>query len=323
MTKQDYKILIVDDDQDIIRLIKKIFDEKGINTYSATTSDQCLTLLGNFNRNGFNLLIIDYDLGSGSTGLEIINYIRDKQLNIPVIMISGIDIDKNLFLGEGAFAFVSKPFYGPELYYTVMNLKKLFETYRGLEDANSIISALSIALDARDTYTEGHSTRVFEYATMLYHALGFKDKEEERILKVGCLLHDIGKIGIPDSILKSENELSKLDREIINQHPIKGYEICKDIKNLNESLSIIRNHHEKCDGSGYPDGLKGDEIPKLVHITTIADIFDALISKRPYRKENTIKEALDILEYEADDNKLNKYYVSTFRKMVFDKIKER
>lgn len=312
-------ILVIDDEPDIYSIIKRMFkNNKDYDFISEVNVENTLKTLGKHNKKNINLLIIDYDLTNG-TAFDIINHIKQYNLNIPVIIISGQKVDKLLSLESGAINYISKPFETKELFFTVKNLLNLFQAYKGLEQANSIIYALSKALDKRDTYTENHSSRVAEFSTMLYYELGSDNKKEIRILQTGSLLHDIGKIGVQDSILKSSNSLTKEERIIIEQHPVIGYEICKGIGNLKDMLPIIRSHHEKLDGSGYPDGLKGKEIHPLVQIVSIADIFDALTSKRKYRNENGIRKALDIMEQEAKAGKLNKEYMYIFKKMIYEK----
>lgn len=162
----------------------------------------------------------------------------------------------------------------------------------------NFISTLAAALDARDPYTAGHSIRVAKYA----HAIGKKanfSEEELRILKQSALLHDIGKIGIPDEILLKETKLTDEEYEIIKSHPVIGVELIKQVQQaemLDAIIPGIRSHHERWDGKGYPDGLKGHNIPILGRIIAVADAFDAMTSDRPYRRGMTMVEAMNILK---------------------------
>lgn len=312
----DPKILMIEDDIIISNLIERIFKDENVDFEIVSGGKEALKKLQN---NVFRAIIIDYDMENGTT----LSFLKRNSIKIPIVAISSQDIDKQVYLKEGASSVIRKPFYGQEIYHTIMNLLELTEVYKGLEESSSIIRALSSALDYRDSYTEGHSIRTLEFATMLYDGTGLSDLDDKHTLRLGCMLHDIGKIGIPDDILKSPNRLTPEERVEIEKHPVVGFEICKNIKNLQDALNIIRWHHEKLDGSGYPDGISGDEIPELVQIVTISDIFDALTTKRTYRKENTVEEALDMLKKEADEGKLNSYFVSFFTRIAKDKLRKR
>lgn len=153
------------------------------------------------------------------------------------------------------------------------------------------LQALVALLDRRDVETENHSLRVVEYTLLIARKLGFRGRSL-RPIKWGALLHDIGKIGIEDRILHKPEKLTPEEWEIMKTHPIIGYEALKHIKFLTDALPIVRHHHERYDGKGYPDGLKGNEIPIGARIFAIADAFDAMTSDRPYRKAMSVEKAL-------------------------------
>lgn len=319
MTNQN-DILVVDDEEMIFEVIKNIFKKEPISFGHAKSFEEAIDLI---RKNKYKIIIVDYDLGFGNKGTEIIKYLKEASKNIPVVIISGTNNEKSFYLEEGAISFITKPFFGPELFYTVKNLLNLVEAYESLEEGGAIIKALSSALDSRDSYTEGHSIRVLQFSVMLYESLGYNDEEEINTIKVGALLHDIGKIGVLDSILISDKRLTEEQYEEVKKHPVMGYEICKSIKNLKPLLPIIRNHHEKINGTGYPDGLIGDEIPHMVHVVTIADIFDALTTERTYREAFHFRKAIEILYKEAEMGELSEYFVSVFEKLVLNKTRKR
>ena len=300
-----HTILAVDDDQHILDVISHLMDEEDNILVSAKSVDEANSIIDKLD---INLLIVDYYL-SGRFGTELITKLRQNKPHIPVIMISiGEDV-RLTSLEIGANVFLPKPFHGKELKIIVHNLLNLFDAYEKLESASDMIEALSRAVDKRDTYTQGHHARVAKYSLMLYDEL-YDDPAEREALRIGCLLHDIGKIGIPDYILKSEKPLTKEEHELVEMHPVLGYEICKDLKALKDSLPIIKSHHEKEDGSGYPEGIK--DIPDIVAIATVADIYDALTSDRSYHKGKEPKEAFEIME----KDKLNPYFLSVFKKIL-------
>ncbi len=162
------------------------------------------------------------------------------------------------------------------------------------------ISALALAVDAKDKYSRGHLDRVSEYVMLIAKQIGI-DGEDLQILRDGARLHDLGKIGIPDEILLKDKRLNEEEWVIMRRHAEIGESIIKPVRSLSPLCDIIRHHHEKLDGSGYPDGLKGSEISPLVRILTVADIYDALTTERSYRPKKSTNEAIQILRSMKDE----------------------
>ena len=179
------------------------------------------------------------------------------------------------------------------------------------EQAKAVILSLALTVDARHALTDEHSGNLADFAAKLGENLGMTEEELED-LRLGCLLHDIGKVAIPDRILLKPQRLSAEETEIMRQHPVTGEKICAPLKSLRRILPIIRHHHERMDGSGYPDGLRGEEIPLQARIVQIADVYDALIKDRPYRAALSSEEALEILRREAALGWLDSALVSKF-----------
>ena len=176
--------------------------------------------------------------------------------------------------------------------------KELSETYEKLEEAYmESIETLRHTVDAKDPYTRGHSDRVAEISVLIGQKLGLSDKDL-RTLRIGGLFHDIGKIGVPDSILQKEAKLTDDEYSEIKNHPAIGVHILSTASIFNDIIPIVKHHHEKYDGNGYPSKLKGEDIPYLARITTIADSFDAMSSKRSYR--NSL--SLDVIKEEFRNN---------------------
>jgi len=161
-----------------------------------------------------------------------------------------------------------------------------------------VIAALAAAVEAKDIYTKGHSVRVARLAALIARELGLPP-EHERILYQAGILHDIGKIGIPDAILQKPGRLTAEEFALVREHPVRSWEIARQIRSFAPMLPAIRWHHERLDGSGYPDGLQGEEIPLDARILAVADVFDALTSVRPYRAALSVEEALALLRQEA------------------------
>ncbi len=167
------------------------------------------------------------------------------------------------------------------------------------DDTEGILFALALAVEQRDQQTAGHCQRLALIAVMLGIAMRLAHDELLALYR-GGYLHDIGKVGIPDTILFKPGSLTAEEWVTMRSHSVRGEEICKPLKSLAPVLPIIRHHHERWDGSGYPDGLRGEQIPLLARVLQIADIYDALTSPRPYKLAYTPSEALEIIREEAD-----------------------
>ncbi|WP_022670837.1 HD domain-containing phosphohydrolase [Hippea alviniae] len=203
-----------------------------------------------------------------------------------------------------------------QLMWITGSLNKAIEKFKKYE--NDLLKSFVDVLETRDIYTKGHSQRVAFYSKKIAEALGFDEKFQEKIYKAG-LLHDIGKVGIPDNILLKPGRLSENEYKTIKYHSVISYEILKRVEHFKDIAECVRQHHEKCDGSGYPDGLKCDEICIEARILAIADIFDALTTTRPYRKAFTPEEAIEILKKEKVDQDI----LSKVEKVLLDAFKER
>ena len=167
-----------------------------------------------------------------------------------------------------------------------------------LEDTSQVIFALANAVEAKDAYTEGHTERVGALAVECGRLAGL-DEETREALRQGGVLHDIGKIGIPNEIINKAGLLTPKERIVMNKHPIIGERICEPLKSLRQLLPIIRWHHEKLDGTGYPDGLKGAQFPVSAQVLQLADIYDAITTDRPYHRARTRASAIEFLHMEA------------------------
>jgi putative two-component system response regulator len=294
------KILIVDDVIDNIRLISNILNRHN-STYLiryATNGDEALQLVNSFTP---DLIMLDVVM-PGQDGFSVCRTLKGNSQTrlIPVVMITALDSQQDRLKGleAGVDDFISKPFNVYELLARVKNLLKLRSYISELEHAEQVIFSLARAVEAKDKYTEGHCERLSILAQRIGEELNLSE-QEITILKRGGVLHDIGKIAIDDSILQKEGPLTDEEFTIIKSHPEIGENICRPLKTLQPLLPMIRFHQERYDGSGYPDGLKGEEIPLLARIIGIVDSFDALTTNRPYRKAISPSEALQIMEKET------------------------
>ena len=203
---------------------------------------------------------------------------------IPVVLVTALDDTASRIRGieAGADDFVSKPFNAHELRARVRSLLRIKRYTDDLDNAEAVIVSLALTIEARDSTTGGHCQRLARYASALGQALGL-DEDDASALARGGFLHDIGKVGIPDAVLLKRGPLTADEYEVIKQHTVIGDRLCGEVRWLRTVRPIVRHHHERLDGSGYPDGLRGDAIPLLAQIMSIVDIFDALTSERPYR----------------------------------------
>jgi len=167
-----------------------------------------------------------------------------------------------------------------------------------LDNAETVLFSLALSIEAKDPYTEGHCDRLSKYSVALGEKLGLP--QDLRVaLRRGGLVHDIGKLAVPESILLKPGPLTPEERKIMEKHTIDGERICAPLRSFRHVLPIIRHHHEKWDGSGYPDGLKGEKIPLTARILQVTDIYDALTTDRPYRKALPLEKALAIMREEV------------------------
>jgi len=252
----------------------------------------------------------------GMTGFEVCQRIRSDPAiaEIPIIVLTALDDRESLLtaLKAGADDFISKPFDRYELRARLLGItrlnryQKLIQERTKLQDANqqllsayeATIEGWSHVLDLRDRETEGHSQRVAELTVKLAQALNLNN-EEIMHLHRGALLHDMGKIGIPDSILHKPDSLTDEEWTTMLKHPQLAYEMLYPIEYLRPALDIPYCHHEKWDGTGYPRGLKGEEIPLTARLFTVVDVWDALTSDRPYRKAWSQEQALDYIREQS------------------------
>jgi len=232
-------------------------------------------------------------------------------------MITGLgdEKDKVEALESGTDDFLNKPFNFTELLPRLRSLLRMKFLNEELDSAENVIYALARAIEAKDKYTQGHTERVSSYARQLGERLKLPSQDLSALYS-GGILHDVGKIGIPDSILNKPAKLTEEEFDLIKKHPLIGAQICQPLQSVRNVIPIIRHHHEKMDGSGYPDGLKGEEIPLLARIMAIVDVYDALTTERSYRRALSPDESLGILFSEADKGWWDKELLVEFGEMV-------
>ncbi len=288
------EILIVDDSNMMVQVARKILEQDHqFAVTSANSGESCLSLLKNYKP---HLILLDIVM-PGMDGFAVLHELKanPQTSNIPVIFLTGDEHGDTEVRGlkEGATDFITKPFVPQVLLQRVHNTVELSVLQQDLKNevarqteknrrlTREVIEALSSTVDAKDHYTRGHSARVAGYAKEIARRLGKSEQYQEDIYYTG-LLHDIGKIGVAGSIIRKNTRLADEEFEEIKEHPITGYNILKKITALPDLAIGARWHHEHYDGSGYPDGLKGTNIPEQARIIAVADAYDAMTSKRSY-----------------------------------------
>lgn len=315
------RILVVDDELSVREILAEGLEAFGFETEMAADADEAMAIL---EKERFHLLLTDIDM-PGRTGIDLMGDAKKLFPDLDVIMVTGVVDAKTAIraIREGAADYLTKPFNLEEVQIVVdrtfekrrliaenrsyqEHLEDLVELrtaevvekhgeierlYGELQDSyESSLQALVTALDFRDNETQGHSYRVVQYAVMVAKVMGIGEPDLTWIRR-GAILHDVGKIGIPDAILKKPGKLDPEEWEVMKRHPEMGYRMLEHIRFLEPALDIVLSHQERFDGSGYPRGLKGEEIPQGARVFAVVDTFDAMTSDRPYRKALSIDDA--------------------------------
>src|SRR6266481_4469480 len=312
------RLLIVDDEIEVRSVLRDLLGD----TYEcaeAASAEEALTQLRETN---YELVISDITM-SGMTGLEMIPHVKVVSPDTVIVMISGMQTIESAInaLRLGAFDYLMKPFDLRQAeaavaraleHHELIVAKRRYENHLeelveqrtaeldkalgSLEDAyRATLKALTAALETRDSETHGHSERVVTYSLRLGREYGL-EQEVLKALEFGSLLHDIGKIGVPDAILRKPAKLTDEEWVLMREHPLHGQQILRGIDFLERSSRVVAQHHEKWDGSGYPLGLRAEEIDICARIFAVADAFDAITSDRVYRRGKPYEAAVEELD---------------------------
>ncbi len=291
-------ILVADDMEANRELLSGLLTAEGFRVVCAEDGDRALDAV----RQGVvDLALLDVRM-PGATGFSACLAIKSQPETrlIPVVLVTSLTSMDDRIQGImcGADDFLSKPVNKHELLARVRSLLRLKEFTDELENAETVVFSLALGIEAKDPYTEGHCDRLSKYSVALAERMGLPDDIRVALRRAGTV-HDIGKLGVPENILLKPGPLTDEEWVIMKQHPVIGERICSPLKSFRLVLPIIRHHHEKLDGSGYPDGLKGDEIPLTARILQITDIYDALTTERPYRNALRPQAAFAVMREEV------------------------
>jgi putative two-component system response regulator len=314
-TSSSQRVLVVDDEAPCAELLVELFALEGFDVQVAADGESALALIEG---GAPDIVLLDIGL-PGIDGIEVCRMIKQNPLTrlTPVVLVTGFRGRELRLAGinAGADDFVSKPFDADELKARVKSLTRLKRHTDDLESAESIIVSLALTVEARCPYTEGHCERLAKYSVALGKALGLSG-EDVAALSRGGYLHDVGKIGVPDSVLLKPGRLTPAEFSLIKEHPVIGERLLGNLRSLAPVRPIVRHHHERLDGSGYPDGLRGDEIPLLAQIVATVDVFDALTTTRPYRRALGFDEAIKELRTDVESGLLSKRLVEVLADAV-------
>jgi len=287
-------ILIVDDDLKFRKTLSDILRAKG---YSPLAAAKGKTALSRVKKERPAVALIDLKLPD-MDGLELMGEIKKRSPDTECIVLTGYASQASATeaVNLGAYSYMRKPYDVEQLVVTIQRAVEKREAQEALKGATvETVEAVSSIVEASDPYTAGHSARVTELALEIATEMGLGDGQFET-LRIAGLLHDVGKVGIPGSVLNKPAKLTQAEWLMIQAHPVVSAEMSEQVTAFREAVPVIRHHHERWDGSGYPDGLKGEDIPLMARILAVADGFEAMTSERPYRSARTDEEALAELQ---------------------------
>jgi putative two-component system response regulator len=291
-------ILVVDDEAANIKLLRRILEAEGYRVLEATTGRLVPEIVAEYRP---ALVLMDVMMPSVD-GLEACRRLKENAETrlLPVVLITASSDrgDRLRGIEAGADDFLTKPVDPHELRARVRSLVRLKRYTDDLDSAEAVILSLALTIEARDAYTEGHCQRLATYARALAERLGLREGDQAALYR-GGFLHDVGKVGIPDAVLLKAGPLTSDEYAAMKQHTIIGDRLCGGLRLLRDVRPIVRHHHERLDGTGYPDGLRGDSIPLLAQILSVVDVYDALTTARPYKPALSVDEAIDELRNEV------------------------
>ena len=292
------RVLVVDDLPDNLEMLRELLEPEG---YCVETAADGQEAIDKALAAPPDLVLMDVSMPRVD-GLEACRRLKadPRTRLVPVVLVTALGHRENRLRGiaAGADDFLTKPVDIEQLLARARSALRLKALLDQLEEAENVLGSLANAVEAKDSYTRGHSDRVARWAENLAQRAGL-DRETCRNVRRAGLIHDIGKIGTPSDYLYKPGPLTQEEMSIMRQHPVIGFTICRPLRTLAPLLPLIRGHHERLDGGGYPDGLRAEAIPTALRCLTVADIFDALTSVRAYRDASPADKALDILAEEA------------------------
>jgi len=308
-------ILIADDEPAFRDYLGTLLRTQGFRVVAAGDGVDALDV---FAHHQPDLVLLDIEMPHVD-GLEVCRRLKQNPETrlTPVVLVTGLTASEDRIRGieVGANDFLSKPVDRNELLARVKSLLSLKAYTDELERAESVLFALARSIEGKDPYLEGHCERLATFSARLGKCIGLSPEEITALRRAG-IVHDIGKVAVPDSILLKPGPLTSEEWKTMREHPVVGERICGPLKSFRLVLPIIRHHHERVDGSGYPDGLKGEEIPIGARVLQIADVYDALATARPYKGPLSTEQTLEVMAEEVRRGWWDPALFATFREML-------
>lgn len=309
------RVLVVDDHPSSRMTAVALLSVEGYEVLEADSGPAALESVNTCNP---DLILLDVMM-PGMDGFEVCRRLKqDEQTRLtPIVFVTALDDRRARLKGieAGGDDFLTKPFDQLELSARVKSLIRQKRLNEDLDHAEKVLFSIARTVESRDPNTGDHCERLVDRGKAFGEFLGLS-RTEIRDLMWGGYLHDIGKVGIPDTILLKPGKFTPEEWEIMQQHVLIGEKICQPLRTMRGVVPIIRHHHERWDGSGYPDGLVGEEIPRLAQIFQVIDIYDALTSERPYKRAFTPEEALEIIEQEMQKGWRNPELIAQFKEFI-------
>ncbi len=309
------RVLVADDTESVRALFRKLLAAEGHDVIAVQDGAEALAAV---EKHHPDIVLLDVQMPR-LDGLEVCRRLKaDPATRLtPVVLVTGqADMaDRIKGIEAGADEFLTKPVHPHELRARVASLSRMKHLIDALDSAEAAFMALALTIEARDPNTNGHCERLAQHAVQLGRTLGLP-ADDLNALHRGGYLHDVGKVGVPDAVLLKPGKLTADEMALMRRHPEIGDTLCAPLQSLRHVRPIILSHHERLDGSGYPAGLKGDEVPVLAQIVGIVDVYDALTSRRPYRAALSPEEAGRHLREEMEQGKFARRYVEAFLDVI-------
>jgi putative two-component system response regulator len=308
-------ILVADDQASNREMLEELLTAQGFKVISVPDGIAALKELA---ETQVDLVLLDVMMPH-LNGFEVCEKIKANPGTylIPVVLVTALSDRQDRIEGihVGADDFLTRPVDRSELLARVGSLLKLKHRTDELERAEAVLFTIALSIEGKDPYTHGHCERISDYSARLGLHLGLAEDEITALRRAG-VVHDVGKIAVPDAILLKPSRLTETEWKLIQEHPVVGERICAPLKSFRLVLPIIRHHHEKLDGSGYPDGLRCDAIPITARVLQIVDVYDALTTDRPYKKAFTITDALQTMKQEVAKGWWDAHVFGEFERLV-------
>ncbi len=295
---QGARVLVVDDQEANRLLIREVLGPLGYRISEASDGEEALEAVG---KDVPDIILCDVVMPN-CDGYAVCQALKSnpKTRLVPIIMLTSLDQlpDKLKAVELGADDYLTKPFNVVELTTRVRSLLSLKHFTDEFEHASHVLESIALVVESRDRYTGDHCKRLGRYGTLVGQAMGLAD-EDVRSLWLAGIFHDLGKIAVSDAVLNKAGKLTPDEMTSMRSHPVVGADLCRTMRSMDKIVPLIRHHHEKLDGSGYPDGLKADQIPRIVRILTVVDVYDALATQRPYRDALPHAKCMEIMREEV------------------------